>query len=90
MSNYDNTNTGALFRNERKETDRHPDHTGSAEVKCPHCGEASEFWIAAWVKTAKNGGRKFFSLAFTSKDEQRKQQEERNLGDFDNDNDPAF
>jgi hypothetical protein len=91
MSNqqYSNENSGALFRNERKETERHPDHTGNAQIKCPHCGEVTEFWLAAWVKQAKNGGRKFFSLAFTGKEAQRKQQEERNFDGFDKD-DPAF
>ena len=91
---YDNTNTATLFRNERKATDRHPDHNGTATVKCPHCGEVSEFWLAAWVKTAgqnaKRAGQKFFSMAFTSKDEQRQQQGARNFNDFDNDDNPAF
>lgn len=90
MSSYDNTNTGALFRNERKETDRHPDHKGSAQVKCPHCGEVSEFWLAAWVKEAKAKGKRFFSLAFTSKEAQRKQQERSNFSDFDDDDGPVF
>lgn len=70
MTDYNTKNTGTLFRNQRKETDRHPDHTGQAEVKCPHCGKSGQFWLAAWVNTARTSGAKFFSTAFTSKDEQ--------------------
>ena len=29
---YDNNNTGAIFKNDRKETDRHPDYNGSCEI----------------------------------------------------------
>lgn len=59
---YDNTNRGALFRNERKEKDNHPDHTGSINV------DGVEYWLSAWVKTSKSG-QKFFSLSVKQKDE---------------------
>lgn len=49
---YDNTNTGAIFKNDKK-SDNHPDYKGKINVK----GE--EFEIALWVKDGKNG--KFFS-----------------------------
>lgn len=49
---YDNTNTGAIFKNDKK-ADNHPDYKGKINVK----GE--EFEIALWVKDGKNG--KFFS-----------------------------
>lgn len=66
---YDNTNTGALFKNERKRTDNSPDYTGECSLVCPHCGATSDTWLSAWIKTAKSSGKKFMSLAFTAKEE---------------------
>jgi hypothetical protein len=59
---YDNTNRGALFRNDRKEKDSHPDHQGTINV------EGVEYWLSAWVKTSKKG-QKFFSLSVKPKEE---------------------
>lgn len=69
---YDNTDSGALFRNDRKTKLNQPDHKGSINVCCPKCGESSDFWLSAWIKTAgpnsKNPGSKFFSLAVNPKE----------------------
>jgi len=62
MSDYDNTNRGALFRNDRKEKDTHPDHQGQINV------EGVEYWLSAWVKTSKKG-QKFFSLSVKPKEQ---------------------
>ena len=62
MTEYNNENKGVLFRSEKKESARHPDYTGSGNYK------GDEFWISAWLKESKNG-RKFFSFAFTPKDD---------------------
>ena len=76
MPDYDNTNSGVLFRNEEKTSpaSKWPDHKGQAEICCPHCNRNSEHWLSAWIKTAgqnaRNPGSKFFSLAFTWKDQQ--------------------
>lgn len=61
MTDYDNTDRGALFRNERKESDSHPDHTGTLNVG------GRDYWLSAWVKTTRDG-RKFFSLSIKPKD----------------------
>jgi hypothetical protein len=66
---YDNTNTGILARNERKEKDTHPDFSGTINV------EGVEYWLSGWTKEGKEGskmqGKKFFSLSVRAKDEQR-------------------
>jgi len=56
MTEFDNTNRGVLFKNDRKETDKHPDYTGSLNV------DGVEHWFSAWIKTSKNG-KKFMSLS---------------------------
>lgn len=68
-----NTNNGALFRNEKKEQEKHPDARGEAEVVCPHCKRTAVFWLAAWtnvIKQGKRAGQKMQSLKFTAKDDQ--------------------
>jgi len=41
---YDNTNRGSIWKNEKKTTDRHPDFTGSLNV------EGVDFWVSAWKR----------------------------------------
>lgn len=60
---FDPTNRGALFKNERKEKDTHPDYTGSLNV------DGAEFFLDAWLKTA-DSGRKFMSVSVKRKDKQ--------------------
>ena len=55
MADYDNTNRGVLFKNE-KEQDNHPDYTGKINVA------GKDFLLAAWIKTSKKGS-KFMSLS---------------------------
>lgn len=66
---YDNTNTGILARNERKETDKHPDFTGSLNV------DGVDYWLSAWVNEGKPGGKmegkKYFSIKVNRKDAPR-------------------
>jgi uncharacterized protein (DUF736 family) len=59
---YDNTNTGALFRNKKKESEKHPDYTGSANV------EGKEYWVSSWLNESK-AGEKYLSLKLKAKDE---------------------
>jgi len=67
MTEYDNTNRGSMFVNDRKETESHPDRTGSGCIECPNCGTKADFWLSGWLKTSK-AGKKFLSLSFKPKD----------------------
>ena len=60
---YDNSNRGVLFKNDRKEKETHPDYKGSYTS-----GDGQEFWLSAWIKKDKNGNS-FMSLSTTAKDE---------------------
>ena len=64
---YDNTNSGMLARNDRKEKETHPDFKGSINV------DGKEYWLSAWTKEGKPGGkmegRKYFSLSVSPKDQ---------------------
>lgn len=65
---YDKTNTGILSRNERKESDKHPDFKGALNI------EGVEYWLSGWVQERKDGTGKFFSLKVNRKDAQQPQQ----------------
>lgn len=60
MTTYDNSNSGALFKNERKRPDRQdPDYTGKAELA------GVPYYVDAWVNEVKTQpGRKFLKLKF--------------------------
>ena len=59
MSDYDNTNRGAMFPNKYKEDgDKRPDHTGNLNV------DGKEFKIAAWQSTSK-AGNNYLSVRIT-------------------------
>ena len=47
--------SGSLFKNQRKETEKHPDYNGSIMIN------GTEHWLSAWIKEGKNG--KFFSVS---------------------------
>ena len=60
-----NDNSGSLFANDKRESDRHPNAKGSALI------DGVEYWVSAWTKTAKSGQR-YQSLAFQRKDQQQR------------------
>lgn len=68
MSNYDNTNRGALFKNDRKEKEKQPDYTGKINV------EGKEYKLAAWIREGNKG--KFMSLSVSVEDGSRKERAE--------------
>ena len=68
MTEYDNTNRGSIWKNEKKEKDTHPDFTGSLNVN------GVEFWVSAW-KRKEGASAKAPALSFSikPKDEQQRQ-----------------
>ena len=83
MAQYDDTNTGVLFKNKEKHTDRHPDYRGTINA------DGKTYWISGWIKTAgpsaKNPGSKFMSLALTQQEERPKQEPSPGSTDFEDD-----
>lgn len=67
MTQYDDTNRGALFKNDRKESDNHPDYKGKINI------DGVDYWLSAWIKTDKNGA-KYMSLSPQRKDQGQQQQ----------------
>ena len=65
---YDNTNSGLLAKNDRKEKDTHPDYRGKINV------DGQDYWLSAWIKVGREGsklsGQKYFSLSVTPVEEQ--------------------
>jgi uncharacterized protein (DUF736 family) len=60
MTQYDNTNRGALFANKDRDNDNQPNATGSLNV------DGKEYLLAAWTKTSKKG-EKYQSLSVKPK-----------------------
>jgi hypothetical protein len=58
---FDNTNRGALFKNERREKETDADYRGTINIA------GREFWLNAWIKEAKSGG-KYMSLSIRPKE----------------------
>jgi len=64
---YDNTNSGVLFKNDKGGNDKRPDYKGNLDVN------GQEFRISAWIKTKKDGSGKFMSLKIEPKEQQAQQ-----------------
>ena len=62
MAEFDNTNRGSLFKNDKKTEEKHPDLSGSINI------EGVEYWISSWKKISK-AGTPFFSLSVRQKQE---------------------
>jgi len=57
MADYDNTNSGAMFKSKSyEEGGNKPYYKGKIDI------EGVEYELAAWVRTAKTTGNKFLSL----------------------------
>ena len=53
-------NAGALFKNDKRQTDTQPHYKGSAVI------DGVEMWVSAWMKDSK-AGTKYMSLSFSPK-----------------------
>lgn len=58
---FDNTNRGALFKNDRREKDTDAEYRGTVNI------DGRDFWLNAWIKEAK-AGNKFMSLSVRPKE----------------------
>jgi len=67
----EHTNSGLLFREEKKDKPTSPDYKGQATLDCPHCARSVELRLSGWIKTARTGA-KFLSLSFRSKAVERR------------------
>ena len=55
-------NSGALFKNDKKESDSHPDYKGSAMI------DGTEYWFSAWINESKTG-TKYMKTSFSLKEQ---------------------
>ena len=80
MAQYDNTNTGALFKAKEQPTDKHPGYTGTINV------DGKEYYLAAWIKESPKVG-KYFSLSVKPKEAkpEAKKDPARNFDDLPDD-----
>ena len=63
MSYEQKPGQGSVFKNDRKESDNHPDYKGDAT--CPCC--RSKVWLDMWVKRPE-GKKPFMSVSMKAKD----------------------
>jgi len=59
-------NSGALFTNDKREKETHPNYQGKATIN------GVDYYVSSWIKEGKNG--KFQSLSFKPVQEQPKPQ----------------
>ena len=55
---YDNTNRGSIWKNDKRESDKHPTHTGSINI------DGKEYWLNGWVR-AKDANEKAPAMSFS-------------------------
>lgn len=63
MTEHDNNNRGALWNNDRKQSDTHPDLSGSITI------DGKEYWVSGWKKKPGQSDRApIVSLSVRPKD----------------------
>lgn len=83
MTDYDNTNTGALFKNDKDGNDKRPDYRGQLDV------EGTEYWVSAWLRKSKKG-ETFMSLRIQQKGEKQEKAKPEPARPADYDDDIPF
>lgn len=58
MADYDNTNKGVAFFNDKKEKDTQPDYRGTGNFN------GTDFELALWHRETKDG-REYYSISFS-------------------------
>ena len=82
---YSNVNRGAIFKNDDKQQDNHPDYKGSLNVN------GVDLWVSGWIKTSEKTGKKFMSLSVKPKEEKAvKQASKPKSSGFDDMDDAPF
>ena len=62
MSDYEQKdNSGAIFKNDKKESETHADYKGSALIA------GVDYWVNVWVNTSAKG-TKYMKTSYTKKD----------------------
>jgi hypothetical protein len=65
-------NSGVLFKNDKKESEKHPDYKGNITVN------GVDYWLSAWIKDGKGG--KFMGLALSPKDAMQEKPKSKSAG----------
>jgi len=70
----DNTNRGAIWKNDKKEKDTHPDFTGSLDVN------GVQYWVSAW-KRKPDQNEKHPALSFSIKPKEESKSKGKRVDD---------
>lgn len=70
MAEYSNENKGALFVNEKKDSEKFPDYNGSINIG------GKEYWLSGWKKKSEKTGKSFLSLSVREKQDTPRQSSE--------------
>lgn len=85
MSEYDNTNRGAIWKNDDKQSEKHPDFKGSINI------EGVEYWVSGWKRRAGASPKSpALSLSVQAKEEQAKPAKAAQTAAIDFDDDMPF
>ena len=75
---YDNTNTGVLFKNET-DNEKAPAYKGKININ------GKDYELAAWIREAKSGKGKFMSLKVQEPRNQAPKPKQQSVSDIDSD-----